>query len=368
MKSIIIFLLNLLMITTSSAQAYNNALKPIVDSFLQTYKVPAIAASVVKADTVLYGITGVKRQGTNQRVDFDSKFHIGSNTKAITAMIAARLVEEGGVKWDTKITEAVRELEGKIHPAYNDVTLENLLSNRGKVQPFEEDNSKEWKNMPSIIGQSENSKLAFTQYALNLKPAIPEDKNHVYSNGGFIAASLMLESASGKSWEELVVETFSPLDFDYYIGFPSQENPSATYGHQKKLKKYRSVAPEEEYPLDNYFAPAGNLSMNIVDLSELMQLHLLGLLGENNILKSESFEQLHFGFPDYALGWYNGNIGETTQKFSYHGGSLGTYSSAIMLSADREVAIVILVNSDDKNTTKLKNELRTLLWQKYGND
>ena len=95
-------------------------------------------------------------------------------------------------------------------------------------------------------------------------------------------------------------------------------------------------------------------------------MHLKGLMGESKFLNPETFQKLHFGFPDYSLGWYNGNIVETDQKFSYHGGSLGTFSSAVIISSDRKLAIIILINSDDKNTNKLKNELRTKLWQEYG--
>ena len=97
-----------------------------------------------------------------------------------------------------------------------------------------------------------------------------------------------------------------------------------------------------------------------------MQLHLKGLLGDNNFLLSESYERLHFGLADYALGWYNGYIGKTTQRFSYHGGSTGTFSSAIMLSPDRGVGIIILVNAESKAVQKLKTELRELLWTRFG--
>lgn len=81
--------------------------------------------------------------------------------------------------------------------------------------------------------------------------------------------------------------------------------------------------------------------------------HLEGLLGKDNILQSSTYKKLHYGLEKYSLGWYNGNIGDTNQKFSYHGGSLGIYSSAIMVSADREVAMTILINSDDKMTAEL---------------
>ena len=359
-------ILILLIITSANAQSNQNELDSIVNQFRLAYNVPAISASVIKIDTILYGISGFKRYEENKKIDKYSKFHLGSNTKAITSMVAAKLVEKGIIKWDTKLVEAIPELKNSIKKEYINITLEQLLSHRAKVSPFEKDTSKEWRGMPKSISNKKNQKLVFAKYALNLKPSYSKKTNHLYSNGGYIIAALLLEAKSGKTWETLVDDLFKKIIVDYYVGFPSQESINGTYGHKKNGKKYKLVQPNKEYPLENYFAPAGNISLNIIGFSKLIQLHLQGLMGSNNYLISNSYQKLHFGLEKYALGWYNGNIGDTEQKFSYHGGSLGTFSSAVIISADRKVAIIILVNADDKNVNQLKNELRVHLWNKYG--
>ena len=348
------------------SKGQNNALELIANKYLNEYKVPGLALSVIKTDTVYYGVAGVQKCGAIEKIDLNSKFQIASNTKAITATIAAMLVEDKIIKWDTKIIELFPELEGTIRREYYEVTLENLLSNRGLVQPFEEDNSKEWKNIPKMVANSENTKLEFTKYALTLEPMVNRKSNHSYSNGAFIIAALMLEKASGQKWENLVEEFNQQYNVEAVIGFPNQENESGTYGHKKRFGKYRPVSPNDEYVFPFDFSAAGNLSINITDLTTITRYHLLGLMGEDNILESATYSKLHYGHEKYSLGWYNGNIGDTNQKFSYHGGSIGTFSSAIMLSKDREVAIVILINSDDKNTNELKNKLREELWEEYG--
>ena len=342
------------------------ALKSIANKYLEAYKVPGVAISVIKNDSTFYGVAGVKKFGTQDRIDLDSKFQIASNSKAITATIAARLVEEKKIKWDSKIIELVPELTGNIMTEYESVTLEDLLSNRGNIQPFEDESSREWKNIPKSISMSSDSKLTFAKYALNLKPKIDSKNNHSYSNGGFIIAALMLERCSGKTWASLVNRFNQDFEVEAFIGFPNQQSSSGTHGHKKKFGKYKAISPEDDQKFDFDFSPAGNLSISIRDLAKVMSKHLNGLLGNDNVLSSETYTKLHYGFEQYALGWYNGNIGNTDQKFSYHGGSLGTFSSAIMMSADRKVVIIILVNSDDKNTRDLKNKMRIELWEKYG--
>lgn len=347
-------------------KSQNDVLNSIADKYQKEYKIPGIAISVIKTDTIYYGVAGVKKCGDSEEINLSSKFQIASNTKAITATIAALIVEESKIEWNSKLIEVVPELEGKVRKEYYDITLEDLLSNRGLVQPFEEDGSKEWKGIPPSIINSNNSKLDFAEYALNLNPVVISKDNHSYSNGGFIIAALMLEEASGQSWRELIEKMNLKYDINAFIGFPNQEIQTGTYGHKKRFGKYKAVLPADEYNFEFDFSPAGNLSININDFSKFIRHHLNGLFGEDNILKATTYHKLHYGHEKYSLGWYNGNIGDTNQKFSYHGGSLGTYSSAVMLSADREVAIIILVNSDDKKTNELKNKLRVELWKKYG--
>lgn len=363
-KSIVLFTLFL---SFHSLSQTTEEVQNIVDTYRAKYGVPAVTASVVKFDTIYYGVSGLRKIDKDEEVDLNSKFHLGSNTKAITSLIAAALVEDGLLNWNIKLVEAVPELKDQIHEGYKDVTLEDLLSHRARIAPFEDDKSREWRRMPEDkITVADNQKFEFTKYALNLKPSAFKETNHLYSNGGYIIAALVLEKVTGKTWEQIVKQFFSDLKMNHFMGFPSQNNEIDTYGHVKKGKKYTYVSPKKEYDLGDYFAPAGNLSLSITDFSRLIQQNLKGLLGDDNIIKSATYKRLHFGLDKYALGWYNGTIGNTEQRFSYHGGSLGTFSSAVIVSADRKVAIVILVNADNGSVNKLKNELRIELWDKYG--
>lgn len=349
------------------AQETDAPLNQLLESYQKAYNLPGIAASVITPEGIKYGLSGVKKLGLEERLTFDSKFHLASNTKAITAMLAAMLVAEGKLKWEDKLLNVIPELKEHSRADYKGITLAQLLSHQAMILPFESDNSSEWKKMPKNLDEQSDPKLAFANYALALKPKKNKDSQHLYSNGGYALAALMMERKSGQSWEELIDALFTKLNLDYYIGFPSQEYSEGTFGHQEKgSNRFQAVAPEQEYPFPTFMAPAGHLSMNIVDFSALIQKHLEGLMGKDNILSKQLYQKMHFEIPYYSLGWYNGNIGDTMEKFSYHGGSLGSFSSSVMLSADRSVAIIILLNSDGKASTEVKNELRKELWETYG--
>ena len=62
---------------------------------------PSPPLSSGTATIVAAGAVGTRRVGTNIPVGIDDRFHIGSDTKAMTALLAAMLVEEGKLRWDT---------------------------------------------------------------------------------------------------------------------------------------------------------------------------------------------------------------------------------------------------------------------------
>ena len=72
----------------------------LLNQALDRYRVPAMAAVAVRAETVSHvAACGVCRKGEKQRVTQSSHFHLGSLTKAISATVIATLVEEKKLDW-----------------------------------------------------------------------------------------------------------------------------------------------------------------------------------------------------------------------------------------------------------------------------
>src|SRR5690606_32853146 len=121
--------------------------------------------------------------------------------------------------------------------------------------------------------------------------------------------------------------TMDSLFLNYYIGFPNKENVDNPWGHWKENWVESNSLIEMDisnpYKLIDYMLPAGDLSMNIIDYSEFIQLNLKGLLGESNYLNANDFYKLHFEKEKYSYGW--GNFFEDGNKVSSHDGSAGTY-------------------------------------------
>ena len=84
-----------------------NPLGPILRLYLAQYVLPALAAAVVRDGTVVpSGVVGTRGAGADNTITVGDRFHIGSDTKAMTALVAAMFVEQGKLRWDGTVGEA----------------------------------------------------------------------------------------------------------------------------------------------------------------------------------------------------------------------------------------------------------------------
>ncbi len=76
----------------------------LVDAVVAQYHLPGIAVGVIADGRIVYTRT-VGNLESGKPIDTDTLFEIASNSKAMTATLLARLVEEGKLHWDDPVTK-----------------------------------------------------------------------------------------------------------------------------------------------------------------------------------------------------------------------------------------------------------------------
>lgn len=76
----------------------------------------------------------MRRLGSADPVRRGDGWRLGSDGKAMTATMIARLVEQGVLSWDTRLDQMLPDLAASMHPEYRGVTLPDLLSHRSGLQ------------------------------------------------------------------------------------------------------------------------------------------------------------------------------------------------------------------------------------------
>src|SRR5205814_9073818 len=127
-------MLGALLAGAPGARSAPDSLDATLAPFLTRYDLPALAAAVVKdGEIIAAGAVGTRKAGAKIPVTLNDRFHLGSNTKAMTALLAGMLVDEGKLRWDSTVADLFPELVEKMDPGLKRVTIEQLLSHTSGV-------------------------------------------------------------------------------------------------------------------------------------------------------------------------------------------------------------------------------------------
>ena len=226
---------------------------------------PAIAALVqidgkIEAETAI----GIRAIGRPEAVTTSDRWAIGSDTKAFTATMIARLVEQGIMRFDDTLATSFPALAKAMNPAYRNNTVVQLLSHTAGLPALTDD-----KDLPAFMAAIASAdgvqaqRAAIARKYLTMPPASKAGA-FAYSNLGFIIAGAIAEARTGKAWEDLIrVQIFAPLGIvNGGFGVPGA---SATFdqprGHVDKDGKRVALDPADP-DADNPAAlgPAGTIN------------------------------------------------------------------------------------------------------------
>jgi D-alanyl-D-alanine carboxypeptidase len=270
--------------------------------------VPGLAGSAVSsADILTLGASGQRVRKFESDVEWTDKWHLGSNTKAMTATLVAIHVERGTFLFESTLPELFPSID--THDDYVDVTLEMLLSHSaGLTGNLGVSDPELWADLWAAGTDVVPARAALAT-ALLSKPPAQAPGTPVYANAGFILAGAALEQATGEAWETLISDDlFTPLGMtDCGFGPPLDDANlyDQPWGHSTNGNgKPVGVSPEE-VGADNppALGPAGTVHCSMESWSRFAQANLSSSDGQA-LLTEASWERLHTRHAgDYALGW-----------------------------------------------------------------
>lgn len=275
-----------------------DTLTPLLESIRAETGAPAVGALVGDVRGIrAQAVVGVREAGKPDKARLDDPFHIGSCTKAMTATLAARLVEQNKLRWELTIAEAFINLKERIHKDYHAVTLRQLLLHRSGLPGDRAPNPILFLKIRGLQGEIRQQRLQAVEWILEQPPAAAPGTQFAYSNFGYLVAGAMLEGATGRSWEQLMQEYhFKPLRMR-----------TAGFGAPKRFAGHSGNPPKPTF-YDNppALGPAGTVHCSLRDWAAFVRLHLQAAQGAKTpFLRPESVAELHADpyRQGYAMGW-----------------------------------------------------------------
>ncbi len=338
-KTACYFFLFFLLLNASAQQMLKTA-----DSVRKYRNIPGLVYAVFTTDAILdSGASGVKKMRVKSPVRMNNRFQIGATTATFTTYIAARMVQEGKLSWNTTIGKIFPELDGKVVKLYMRITLQQLLGQRSGLPPFE--NFDEWRDIHSLPGTPTQQRALFVSMILKRKPTLILDSSKaVYSVAGTAVAAAMLEKVSKKSWEQLVDNYINkPLNIKAEFGFPASKDSTEPWGHWDTYFQLTTHIDDYWARFFTPIAPAGNINIAMNDFMVYMRDYMLALQNQKSLIGKETAELMLFQKPGYSIGWYN--IKWRDMNIAYCPGRGGLFSSYIEIIKEKNIGIIVLCNS-----------------------
>jgi CubicO group peptidase (beta-lactamase class C family) len=332
-------------------------LDAVLESVRLATGVPGLAAAVVEHGRLIaIGAAGVTVAGTGRALTVNDPLHIGSCTKSMTALAIARLVEQRRIPWSTTLADAFPELMPEMLPPYRHVRLDQLLTHRGGIPPYEQVNGDTLVALNHVEMGVIQDRHAFVRRVVQEGPVHEDGARYDYSNAGYTLAASMMENLTGKTWEYWMEElVFSPLGLKSAgFGWPADaHHRDLPRGHRCADSTSAGVTAE---PLDTWYrlgpvlSPGGDVHLSIADLARYAAFQLDGAEGRATkpALKAETWRRLQEdpdgALPGYAMGWQV-QPGDSARPVLSHDGTAGTFYARILLDLGRDRAVVIATNA-----------------------
>lgn len=328
-------------------------ISPLLAGIREARGVPALAAGLIRSNRVVaLGVTGVRKQGVGEPATLDDLWHIGSVTKSMTATLAGLLVQEGRISWTNTLAASFPAVSPRMHPAWRDVTLSQLLRHRGGAPDAEWLQSRGiWDMLWNHPGTPGEQRAAWLESVVTNAPPVTPGTEFVYSNTGYVFAGMMLEAAGGEAWEDLITRRlFVPLGMTS-AGFGVPARPrfiDQPWGHQWADGRPKAIPPGPDADNPSGLGPAGTVHLSLGDLLKYAAFHAREGRG-GGLLPGGTFRILHDPAPgeSYAMGWKVATRPWAGGTVLTHTGSNVQWYAVVWIAPMRDAAVVALTNIGD---------------------
>jgi CubicO group peptidase (beta-lactamase class C family) len=331
----------------------------LVPRQMQQHHVPGLAIAVVYGDSVVfargYGFANIERQiPVNAET---SLFRIASVTKLFTWTAVMQLAERGRLDLNENVN---RYLSGFQLPD-GDWRVITLLDLMGHAAGFED------RGLIGTMARDAAGMIPLDQYLARNIPARIRGPGLVsaYSNYGGALAGHIVSRRAGVPYADFIEENIlQPLAMMHAT--PRQPPPPHMLEHLAVGYRYqnRSFQPVPFGCLVPY--PEGGISASAENMSRFMMAHLNeGSFQDRSILAAATVRQMHrqsFTHAAGLSGWAHGFMesSESGYRLLEHGGSMGNFTSLLVLVPTERVGLFVACNSPGGSTVSRMLKARFL--------
>ncbi len=328
----------------------------VAEEGLKALKVPGVAIAVIKDDKVVYvrGF-GLKDVEKSLAVTPDTIFAIGSSSKAFTVFALGKLVDEGKVEWDKPVRDYIPWFRLYDKEAGGRLTVRDLVTHRSGLPRHD----LVWYNNLTASREELVRRLAYLQPSADLR------EKFQYNNLMFLTAGYLLETLTGKKWEDAVRSlVFEPLGMKRanFSVLESQKDADFAFPYVSEEKGFKKVPFRDITTV----GPAGAINASVNEMANWAVVHLNnGKFGGAQLVNTATVADMHASHmllgvepatPDiltaaYGMGWFT-DVYRGHRRY-HHGGNIDGFSAMVSVLPNDGLAFVALTNMNGTGLPEL---------------
>ncbi len=331
-RSSVAFLI--LLVAVSAARA--DWLDKFVAEQMKERKIPGLSIAVLRDGKVIratgYGVANLETQAPATK---DTVYEIGSISKQFASEAVMLLVEDGKLNLDDGIR---KYLPANAPETWQKITVRNLLNHTSGL--------KDWTEIKEFSYRREYSAEEFIDLVRSFPLVFQPTENWGYSNTNLPLIGIIVEKASGRSFEDFVNDRIiRPLDFPS-IRFKHQEDVVANRAAGYVLRNGEWKNGEPFRP--KVIAPSGGILASAVDLARWWEAVLQG-----RVVKQTSLEQMLMPAKisdgrsvSHGFAFFTNTFGGHKSIF-HNGSTVGGFGSGVYYFPAEKITIAIIGNLED---------------------
>ena len=321
-----------------------------LSALAKLHKVPGAQLGILRLaddrpDEIATAAVGTlnKNISTGAPVTKDSIFQIGSISKVWTASVVMRLIDEGRLSLDTKVTDLLPGHSFVDAEITEGLTVWHLLTHTSGIDG-------------DIFTDTGRGDDAVEKYVGELEAA---GRNHPlgatwsYCNSGYSVLGHIIEVVTGMTWDAAMREQlYEPLGLTHTVTLPEEAILFAPAVGHVETGGEQIVTPA--YLLPRSVGPAGLIAARAEDVLAFARLHMTGgvapdgarILSEAGVAEMQAFQvdvpDKHTLGDSWGLGWirfdWNGE-----RLYGHDGSTLGQ-AAFLRIHPGSGVAVTLLTN------------------------
>ena len=321
-------------------------LRDFISESLALWKTPGVSVGVIQGDQVLLceGF-GLRDQENQLPVTPNTRFAIGSSSKAFTTFDLGLLVDEGKLDWDKPLRDFLPAFQMHDPVAGERLTPRDIVSHRVGLPRHDT----MWYNAP-LTRRQIFDRLRY------LEPNKDIRQTFQYNNLMYLTAGVLIEQLTGLTWEDFTRQRiFAPIGMvhsNFSVTTSQESDDFALPYHELKNQVERM-----DFRNVDSVGPAGSINSCAADMLAWLRVHLnQGQLGDSQLISTGSLDQMHSpqtvvpGTPKwkevlpscYGLGWfveaYRGC------PLVEHGGNIDGFTALVAMLPGEKIGVVALAN------------------------